>query len=74
MGNLKETASTSESGSAGNWIVGGLIGLVGIFGLFLASGANDDAIYFFGLALFGFAVLFAFALIRRNVGRPHGEG
>jgi hypothetical protein len=60
----------TDSSNALNWIVGGIVALLGIFGLFLASGAGDGAIYLFGLLLFGFAVLFAFSLIRRNVGRP----
>lgn len=63
-----------DSSSVANWVIGGVIGLVGILGLFLSSAAKDGAFYLFGLALFGFAVLFAFALIRRNVGRPHGQG
>lgn len=61
------------SGSALTWIIGGVVGLLGLLGLFLASGAGDGAIYLFGLLLFGFAVLFAFSLIRRNVGVAREE-
>jgi len=61
----------TEGGSeAVNWIIGGMVALLGILGLFLASGASDFGISLFGFALFGFAVLFDFALIRRSVGRP----
>lgn len=49
----------------GNWCVGALIGVLGLVGLFLASRAVDDALYIFGLALFGFAILFIFGTIRR---------
>lgn len=48
----------------GRWIVCGLVGLAGIFGLFLAANAVDGAFYFFGLLLFGFAVVFIFANVR----------
>ncbi|HWA43208.1 MAG TPA: hypothetical protein VHA10_08350 [Hypericibacter adhaerens] len=54
-----------------NWIIGGVIALLGILGLFLASGASDTGIYLFGLLLFLFAVLFAFGLIRRGIPNSH---
>ena len=50
----------------GSWILGGIVGLIGIFGLFLAANAVDGGIYYFGLLLFAFAVLFVFSLIRRG--------
>ena len=46
------------------WIVSGLVGLGGIIGLFLASGAADTGIYVFGMGLFVFAVLFIFSRIK----------
>lgn len=61
---------TEGGGNAVNWIVGGGVALLGVLGLFLASGAKDLGIGLFGYVLFGFAVLFDFALIRRSVGRP----
>lgn len=48
----------------GRWIVCGLVGLVGILGLFLAAGAVDGGFYFFGLLLFAFAVVFVFANVK----------
>ncbi|MCA8932895.1 MAG: hypothetical protein KDA49_10540 [Rhodospirillaceae bacterium] len=42
--------------------------------LFMASRAHDDMMYFFGLMVFGFAVLFDFGLIARYVGRPSEHG
>lgn len=53
------------------WIVGGLIAVLGLVGLFLAAGARDVGIYLFGLLLFLFAVLFDFGLIKRNTGGHH---
>jgi hypothetical protein len=49
----------------GPWIIGGIVVLAGLIGLFLAADAVDDGVYIFGLSLFAFAVLFVFAQIRR---------
>lgn len=49
-----------------NWIVGTVLTLAGLLGLFMASRAADGAIYTFGLLLFIFAVLFDFYLIYRQ--------
>ena len=48
----------------GKWIVGGIVSLLGLIGLFLAAGAKDDGIYLFGLALAVFAVFYVFAAIK----------
>lgn len=48
----------------GNWIIGGVAGILGVLGLFLASGAADRGMYLFGLLLFVFAVLFIFSRIK----------
>ena len=40
--------------------------LAALIGLILASGANDEEMYVFGLSLAGFAVVFVFGLIRRH--------
>jgi hypothetical protein len=53
----------------GPWVLGGVMVLLGLVGLFLASAAKDDVIYGSGLALFVFGVLFVFGLIHRYVGR-----
>ena len=50
----------------GDTIMGVLMGLFGLIGLFMAAGARDAEIYLFGLSLAGFAVLFLFGLIRRH--------
>ena len=50
-------------------IVGLLMTVLGVTGLFLASGALDDEMYVFGLSLAGFAALFVLGLIRRHFDR-----
>ena len=49
----------------GKWIVGGLISLAGLIGLFLAANAKDNGIYLFGLVLAVFAVLYVFGAIKK---------
>jgi hypothetical protein len=55
--------------SIGPWILGGAMGLLSIFGLFLASAAQDNIFYGTGLALCLFGILFIFGLIHRHFGR-----
>jgi len=57
-----------------NWIIGGVVALLGLTGLFLAAHGLDDGVYLFGLGLFAFAVLFLFSLIGRTVGRRDAGG
>ena len=47
------------------WLVGIMVAAIGLLGLVLASRAEDGALALFGGALFIFAVLFEFGLIRR---------
>jgi hypothetical protein len=58
-----------QGDSIGPWILGGAMGLLSLFGLFLASAAHDDVFYATGLALFLFGILFIFGLIHRYAGR-----
>ncbi|HSA80163.1 MAG TPA: hypothetical protein VLE23_05030 [Geminicoccaceae bacterium] len=53
----------------GPWILGALLALLSLVGLFMASGAKDELFYGVGLAFFLFGVLFIFGLIKRYVGR-----
>jgi ABC-type maltose transport system permease subunit len=46
-------------------VIGTLLSLLGLFGLVLAGGAIDSGMYQFGIALFGFAVLFDLWLIKK---------
>jgi hypothetical protein len=55
-------------------IFGGLTIVVGIFGLFYASGSHDGYSYFVGLALFFGAVLFMFALIKGHYDQLEKDG
>ena len=57
------------TGDLGPWVLGGVMALLALFGLGLASRAEDDVFYGTGLGLFVFCVLFIFYLIHRNVGR-----
>jgi hypothetical protein len=50
-------------------IVGLLMALLGLIGLILASGAQDDEMFVFGSALFGFACVFVLGLVRRHFDR-----
>ena len=53
-------------------IVGVMVGVLGLVGLNMASGAWDSEIFLFGLSLAGFAVLFIIGLIRRHFDRRDG--
>ncbi len=50
----------------GDWIVGILVSVLGLAGLFLWAGAQDVEMTIFGLALAGFAVVFVIGLIKRH--------
>jgi membrane protein YdbS with pleckstrin-like domain len=52
-------------GNIGGWILGGLIAAVGLIALFMAAHADDGLMYYVGLIVFVFAVLFNFGLIHR---------
>jgi hypothetical protein len=53
----------------GNFVLGGVMGVLALLGLFVASAAKDGVFYATGLGLFVFCVLFIFAMIHRQVGR-----
>ena len=55
--------------NVGPWILGALLALLSLVGLFMASGAEDDLFYGVGLVFFLFGVLFIFGLIKKYVGR-----
>ena len=52
------------------WVYGAAMGLISLVGLFLASGASDDNMYYVGLLFFVFGILSVFGLIGRHVGNP----
>jgi UDP-N-acetylmuramyl pentapeptide phosphotransferase/UDP-N-acetylglucosamine-1-phosphate transferase len=53
----------------GSFVLGGVMGVIGLLGLFVASAAKDGVFYATGLGLFVFCVLFLFVMIHRLVGR-----
>ena len=53
----------------GDLIVGLLMIVLSLAGLFLASGAQDNEMYLFGLSLAGWGIVFVFGLIRRHYDR-----
>jgi hypothetical protein len=53
----------------GDVVVGLMMAVFALLGLFLAAGAMDDEMYVFGFSLTAFAVLFVFGLIRRHFDR-----
>ena len=48
-------------------IVGLMMAVFGLIGLFLVAGAADVEMYVFGLGLCGFAVVFDFGLIKTTL-------
>jgi hypothetical protein len=50
-------------------VVGLMMAVFGLIGLFLVAGAADSEMYVFGLALSGFAVCFDLGLLRRHFDR-----
>ena len=54
----------------GPWIMGTLLALLSLVGLFMAAYARDDVFHIGGLLIFAFGVLFIFRLIGRYTGRP----
>ena len=48
------------------WIVGGLVGVLGLVGLFLAANAHDRGIHVFGLGLAAFAIIYVFAQMKQG--------
>jgi uncharacterized membrane protein YjjP (DUF1212 family) len=53
----------------GKWIVGGIVSLLGVIGLFLAANAKDNGIYLFGFAIAAFAIVYIFAAIKQSYDR-----
>jgi hypothetical protein len=52
------------------FVVGAIMGVIALLGLFLASRAHDGMFYVFGLLLFLFGVVFIFSLIAKHTGQP----
>ena len=57
---------TNAGSTLASWVIGILVGLIGLLGLFMASRATDVVFYWIGLLFFVFAVLFCYGLIGRD--------
>lgn len=51
-----------------SWLIGIVMAVVGLMGLYVASNAADGIFYGVGLAFFGFASFFILVLIHEGVG------
>ncbi len=61
------------TGEGRRWVLGVLVGILGLVGLFLASGATTGGLYFGGLGLVGLSILMIGYLVKRHydeVGQP----
>jgi hypothetical protein len=47
------------------WVVGMMVAVIGLFGLYLSSRAEDAMMYYVGIALFVGSLLFNFFLIKQ---------
>lgn len=50
----------------GRWVVGAMFVVLGIYGLFIASRAHDDVMYYTGIGVFLASVLFVFFQIKQH--------
>ena len=48
------------------WIASGLVGVLGLVGLFLSANAHDRGIHVFGLGLAAFAIIYVFAQMKQG--------
>jgi hypothetical protein len=48
------------------WITSGIVGVLGLAGLFLAANAHDRGIHVFGLGLAAFAIIYVFAQMKQG--------
>ncbi len=55
------------------WIIGIMVAIVSVFGLYLASQARDDVMYVTGILIFIVGVLFNFFQIKKVVGAKQPE-
>lgn len=53
-------------GDISKWVVGAAISLLALVGLIVAARAHDATMYWVGLAIFAFAVLFVFHMVKRS--------
>ncbi|BBK35344.1 hypothetical protein STAQ_04220 [Allostella sp. ATCC 35155] len=54
------------------WVVGGIVGVIGIVGLAMAATIHQTGFYTLGLAMAGAAIVYIFALIKRSFDEAEG--
>jgi hypothetical protein len=65
----QEIRGAVMNGAVSDVVVGLLMAVLGLVGLFLAAGAVDDEMYIFGLGLAGLAVLFDIGIVKAHFDR-----
>jgi hypothetical protein len=53
-------------GDIGNWIVGAAMAVLALIGLIVSARAHDTTMYWVGLVVFAFGVLFIFHMVKRS--------
>jgi cytochrome c oxidase cbb3-type subunit 1 len=64
-----QAVQTRPEGQGGGWLLGVLLVVAAVFGLFLAASAHDAVMEFHGLLFFSAAVIGSFVLIARLTGK-----
>jgi hypothetical protein len=62
----KSPPPTRPVHEAGDYVAYGLMALLSVLGLFMASHAHDDEIYLFGFSLTGFGIVFLLWELKRH--------
>ena len=57
----------------GSWIVGGLVGLLGLGALILAGNSSDPTVYYSALGVFVLCIVFVMTLIKLAFEREHRD-
>lgn len=57
----------------GRWVLGGVVGIVGLIGLFLAATVHEPGFYAFGLLIFAGAVVYLFRMIKQVYDRAERQ-
>ncbi len=57
----------------GRWVLGGIVGIVGLIGLHIAATVHQPGFYSLGLAMSAGAVIYIFRLIKRAYDEAEGK-